>query len=583
MKEPSPTATAPQHTSHNLTEQSEKKRNLVTLHDQNGEPLLFDQALKILAEFLMILPAQSLAQTLAEIGNILHEESWDDADRILREKYCSLDVCRSIFPSNDANNTHVLFNRNAIWIVNTLLTFNIEIKSRDHLNFRIFSIQNKIHKPITSLFHLNNPLPITEIFLLANQLIIHLEREMPEFKDGQLAGTPLYYSKHRVREDALTAIGKAKNLYNTEYFNKTLLTSLGVSVSQLSEYLFLLFSLVKAHKPAKIESDFSFRKIKQDIDKKNAAKLLDLLSIDVRGTDATLSQISKILREDFIQDFRCRGKPFLKINKRYLCVRHDLLISTLGNFPYHYLLNSLPEEKKTELFKEFGRAFEKGYMPDISKAILGSILGKYTYTKKPYRGGNPGDLYLSITDQSKFIGEIKSSRENDSVKLGSKQEIVDKFIHLKGSKEKGIMQAINDAVKLRNDLFSGEIFTGIIFYSFPQTTEFDELVRKEIEDTEKYQNYLKNGKNFPSIWLNVFNYELILSAIQQGASLHDLLKRIAGSSPSKTGYEIVSFMKELNLEISISRLYHKEIEFLKNRCKEMLFSDEEYTHQEPFR
>ena len=336
-----------------------------------------------------------------------------------------------------------------------------------------------------------------------------------------------------------------------------------------------MLTAVKTRFPAKLEPDFSFNKIQDSSDKNYVTNLLNLLSIEAKSTILTLNEAAQALWDDFVLDNRCRGKPFLKINQRYVCIRHDLLIASIDNFPYHHLLTILPKDEKETLFREFGSTFEKSYIPTISQSILGKLIDPYKYSKKSYRGGKPGDMYFSITDQAKFILEIKSGRANDNIKIGTKQELIDKYIHLKSSKgkRKGILQAINDAKKLRNDQFSGEIFTGIVFYNLPPVDEFDKLVEQEIGATEEYQEYLKNPSNYPSIWMDVLTYELLLSAVQQGACLYNLLKRIAGLPPSKTRREIVDFTTETGLILSISDLYAKEVHSLQEHCKAMLLPD----------
>ena len=91
--------------------------------------------------------------------------------------------------------------------------------------------------------------------------------------------------------------------------------------------------------------------------------------------------------------------------------------------------------------------------------------------------------------------------------------------------------------------------------AFEKTWDFDELVHNEIEKKQPYQDYLANKNNFPTIWLNTSTAELFFSAVTQGASLYELLKRIAFSRPSKVIYEIEKFMTELDLKPSLAPLF----------------------------
>lgn len=202
-----------------------RKINLVTLLDANGEPLSFDQALTTLAGLLMNAPLQPLVQVLAEVSSILYEEPSEDAEKNLRAKFCSEQVIACVCPDDSADVVHFLFHPNALFILNSLLTFNIEFEQKP-FDICIYHRNNEGAKPVNSHSPQNPELPILEIFLLTNQLIIHLEEN--------LDNTPLYYSKRRVQEDVHTAIGKAKKLYDNAYFNEQLEQSLGYAVPKLS-------------------------------------------------------------------------------------------------------------------------------------------------------------------------------------------------------------------------------------------------------------------------------------------------------------------------------------------------------------
>ena len=554
-----------------------KQRNLITMNGQDGKPLSLDQILAALIALLRKLDSRNIAQTLSEISGVLYDKNEIEANEILTKKYASLIAYPTLLPTrNNDGCTTILFTQNAIWILNTLLTFNplkVPEDPPEQIPIMCFP-KNSLYLP--SSFQDKYRLPIVELFLLTNQLISHLQNEIPEYTEAFSSKTQLYFSYSRIDEDAVAAIGKSEHLFNTDYFNKKLQEMLGMTVEQLSDYLFILFTLVRVHQPAKIEPDISFRRIIQEADRTEIAKLLSLLAINMRSVDATQSQIAGALRQDFLQDVVCRGKPFLKINQRYLCLRPDLLISALGNFPYFYLLNTLPEEQKDEFFKEFGLAFEK-YITYISKRAVGERSHEYFYKKKRYGGSRSGDRHLAINDTSRAIIEIKSSRENDEVKGGSEKEIIDKFILLKGTekKPKGVLQLIKDAKKFRDDQgFVGEIFTIIIFRGkFPATSDFDELVHKKITASNQYQEYLENVQNHPTIWLTSFTCELVFSAVAQGASLEEFLKRLALSPPSKMLSEIKKFMSEKSLNGSFAPLFLDDLMSIQERVKGMIAPD----------
>lgn len=553
-----------------------KQWNLITMNGQDGNPLSFDQTLRAFFALLKKCSQRDLAQTVSEIsGTLYNSKDVIEANRSLVQKYAPLISYHQLLPfQRQDGSVDILFTRNAIWILNSLLTFNpfeVSEEFSDCLPIMCFP-KNKIYLPPS--LQDQGKLPIAELFLLANQLISHLQNEIPEASESISSKTQFYFSYMRVQEDAVAAIGKSRNLFNTTYFNQKMLEMLGISVEQLSDYLLVLLTLVLAHNPLKLEPDVTLRRIIKDSDKQTIIKLLDLLSIGSKSVEATQSQIAATLRQDFLQDTICRGKPFLKINQRYLCLRPDLLIHALGNFPYFYLLKELPEEQKEEFFREFGiKAFEQ-YIACISKKVLGSQSCEYFYRKKPHRGNRSGDRHFVIHDMSRVIVEIKSSRENDEVRLGSEAEIIDKFIFCEGTKEKpkGVLQLVKDAAKFRGEQgFAGDLFTMIIFYGrFPATPDFDKLVQENIEANELYQGYLTNKRNFPTVWLSIFTFEMIFSAVAQGASLEELLKRLVQLPPSKTAFEIGRFMIEKGFKASFAPLFSDDIRAIQETGKRMI-------------
>jgi hypothetical protein len=542
------------------------------MNDSEGNPLSFEQSLLFLVELLTRLPTQELVQTLGEIGGILYENTCDKANEILFKKYSYAPWIKIHPLLKESNGTeNFLFTLHAMRLLNTLLVF--DCAQGEILNSQRLVIQNGIHFPLTAHSHNANRLQIFDLFLLSNQLISYIQNDLVDNEDKFLSNIPIYYSQ--VLVDTNAAIGRSQHLYNTDYFNQKLTEGFGVSVLELSEYLFILFSHVNVHKPAKIELA-TFRRIINNDQKEKMAKILDFLSIEVKSKGIEYSQIASDLRQDFIQDKICRGKPFLKIGERYVCIRPDLLTSVFGNFPYYYLLNSLSKEKKEEFFKEFGIAFEK-YIEIISKRVLDEKSDIYTYKKKPYQGTRSADRHLIINDQSRAIIEIKSSREDDGVMLGSLEDLLKKFIYLGGTddKPKGVFQLIKDAEKYRNDTFyCGKIFTIIIFYgNFPETNEFDELVHNEINAKPQYLKYLKDIRNFPTIWLSSTTAELIFTAVTQKASLDEILTRISFSPPSKVRSEILNYISEKKLKSSLSFLFIKELNLLLEKSTKMISQD----------
>jgi hypothetical protein len=135
-----------------------------------------------------------------------------------------------------------------------------------------------------------------------------------------------------------------------------------------------------------------------------------------------------------------------------------------------------------------------------------------------------------------------------------------------------VLQLIKDAKKFRDDQnFVGEIFTIIIFRGkFPATSDFDELVHDEITIKKQYNDYLENKKNHPTIWLTSSTCELVFSAVAQGASFEELLKRLALSPPSKMLSEIKRFMSEKGLDDSFAPLFRNDVKSIQDRTKGMI-------------
>jgi hypothetical protein len=541
-----------------------KKINIITLLGQNKEPLSFEKALGALARLLMESPLQELVQTLAEISSTLYDKSSTEAESHLRNRFCSKQTIEAICPSDDEEMVNYLFPYNALYILNTLLTFNIKLTPQE-ASVHIINVSEG--KDLLSGSQQSNILPVAEIFLLANQLILYLEKD--------LEGVAFDYSRNRGQEEVFTALSKAKNLYDVPYFNEQFRLRLGYTVSQWESYHFILLTAVKVAKPAKIELDVSFDKVEDEVDRIRVKDLAKKLTVEAKGTNATLEEVSRMLWDDFILDNRCRGKPFLKVGQRYICVRQDLLISSTGNFPYHYLFSLMTEDEKKILLKEFGNAFEKRYIPMISEKAFDQRIELYTYKRKPYRGNKLEDLFVSVTDQAKLILEIKSGRANDDVKRGVEQALIEKYIHLKSSsgKPKGIIQALKQAAKYRNDAFSGEIFTGIIFYDLPFNEKFDQLIIREIESTDEYIKYRSKPLNYSPIWMDVLAYELLLVAVQNGIDLHSILKKLSLQPPSETRREIVRIMQEAGLKVSVHSLHERVVKELQDQCKAMFVPD----------
>ncbi|NGX47969.1 MAG: hypothetical protein K1000chlam3_01354 [Chlamydiae bacterium] len=539
------------------------------MNDSEGNPLSFAFALLCIIQKLMVLSSRDLEQALGEIAHVLYYKKIDEANQILIEKYLSSPSFNDLLPplkSSDGT-INYLFTSSAIRLFSNLLVFKFDHR-RGNLKFQMMLVRNGLHIPHSDKDVRSSIIPL---FLLANQLIVHIENDLAFDDQTHLDAPQIYYS--RIQEDPLAMIGRGMLLYDTVYFNEKLQDLLGMNMSELSESLFLLFVHIQAHQPAIIDPEITFRRIIQDDQKLRIKKILDLLSVEARSINALYSEIASTFNIRYIQDQTCRGKPFLKSKDRYICIRPDQMTSAFCDFPYHYVLNVLSKEDKEKFFKESGDAFDQ-YIATISQRVLGNKSIKYYYKKKPYRDNQSSDLHLEIDENMRVIIEIKGAKENDDVRIGDKQALCDKFIHLGGTeiKPKGVLQVIKDAKKFRGDLpFSREIFTVIIFLGrFPETGDFDEMVKREIEGSLEYKEYLENEKNYPTIWLSASTAELLFSAMAQGVNVKELFKNIIYVVPSQIRGRIVEHLSLLKKNVSLSPLFENELRQLSEKCREML-------------
>ncbi len=548
-----------------MNEGDSTKTNLVTMNDSEGDPLSFDSALLSLIQILMMIPSlRELIRTLGEIAHVLYRNKTDEANQILIKKYLP-SAFHDLFPplKSSGGTINFLFTLSAIRLLSNLLVFQFD--ERRVILDPMILVRNRLHIPQPGT---DVQFSIVPLFLLANQLIAHVENDSSCNNQTYLDCPRIYYS--RLLEDPLAVIARGLLLFNTEYFNKKLRNLLGMTVFELLECLFLLFAHVLAREPANIKPEVTFRRIIRDDRKLRIRKVLDFLSVEVQSMNVQYSQIASTLHQNYFQDKIYRGRPFLKIKDRYICIRPDLITSAFCDFPYHYMLNALSE--KNAFFKEYGKAFDQ-YIIKISQRSFGDKSIQYHYKKKPYKGNPSSDFHLEIDKYTRVIIEIKGSQENDDVRTGIKQALCHKFIYLGGTfnKPKGVFQIIKDAEKFRNDFpFSGEIFTVIIFSGqFPETTDFDELVKCEIEDDQRYKEYLSDKRNFPTIWLSSSTAELLFSATIQKINVKELLNNISSVPPSRVRNKIVEYLSENNKKISLEPLFKNELDLLSTISKKM--------------
>ena len=194
-------------------------------------------------------------------------------------------------------------------------------------------------------------------------------------------------------DDPASSIGgRLKCLYDTDYFNLKLNDELGMTVSDLSKYFFYFYTI--AQKGGFILDDF--QKIIKDEDREKMKKLLAVISSSVRSKKTTFSQVGVKIENILSTDEVRRGKPFLKIDGRHFCIDPHLLVDTLCDFPYHFLLERFggDKKKKDELSDVKGKAFESYLSLVANRATGENTWEPLLYTKpKDLKGREYCDLF----------------------------------------------------------------------------------------------------------------------------------------------------------------------------------------------
>ena len=242
------------------------------------------------------------------------------------------------------------------------------------------------------------------------------------------------------------------------------------------------------------------------------------------------------------------------------------------DFPYYFLLTKFnkDDEKVSELQRTFGPTCED-YINNFAASVMPKEFERPAYNNKT----GDSDLRVCINDSTMLTWETKGARSNDAVKLGSKAEIIKKYIKIPKSNKttsyKGIFQLVRhvDAYRTRTK-FQGDMFAILSFFEAPESQGFDILIKDEAEGSQEYANYIANSKNYSPIWfLNSITAELFFSAIKQGAPVEQLLQCLIKVAPSLVRVELKEFMQKHGLKYSVKYIFESEIEDLKLKCEAM--------------
>lgn len=532
----------------------------------------FDIALAHLITNLMDLDPAELIKELAYVGNKVHLAGYEkqslkiDLELIKRYAPNSKEVSEL-----QSTNVGILYTRAALQVINSVLIYDVDSASLNLIidaynpNIKGFTLDNGLYVPATKL-------PMIGIFLLAN-------RVAEEIRSRSLNNPEVTYDVFNyytlIISDRISALGgRLIHLYNTPFFNEMLIKELGMSIDEIAKY-FLYLYIHAVSKNGVINSHFS--NIKNEHDRSNIIKLLEVLSIDIKSHQITFNQLNEKLKSFLSFNELCLEKPILRNGDTYYFIDFDLFTNVMADFPFYYLLSKYSLNKKmvAQLNKEFNgkdKAFE-----NYSKLIAnksGLIWGACIYspkTRKGHKNHEYCDLMHIINQNEKVFVEAKGKRSTIRHREGLIGSL-DAFTTGSTEERYGALQLVENIKRYRKyEGYQGEAYPIVLFYGrFPETQSFDDLVQKQIIDHPDYQNYLKDSRNHKIIYLSSINAELFFSAIKQGIAVKDLISRLEVLPPSKVMIEIKKIIQEKELKNNFIPLFEKEIEELINSTKSLL-------------
>lgn len=532
----------------------------------------FDIVLAHLITNLMGLDPKELMTELAHIGNKVHVAGYEkkslEIDLKLIERYASnLQEASEI----QSKNSDILFTRAALHVINSILIYNVDSAALSVIigayNPKItgFVLNKGLYIPATKL-------PMVGIFLLAN-------RVAEEIRSRALNNPEITYDVFNyytlVISDRVSALtGRLINLYNTPFFNDNLLKELGMSVDEIAKYFLYLYIHVIS-KNGIINSLFS--NIRNDHDRSNIIKLLEVLSIDIKSHQITFNQLDEKLKSFLSFNELCLERPILRNGNIYYFIDLDLFTNVMADFPFYYLLSKYSLNKKmvAQLNKEFNgkdKAFEKYIRIIANKTNISWVACKYSpKVRKGHKDHEYCDLMHIINQNEKVFVEAKGKRSTIKHREGLISSL-DAFTIGLTDERYGALQLVENIKRYRKyEGYQGEAYPIVLFYGrFPETQSFDDLVQKQIIDHPDYQDYLKDSRNHKIIYLSSINAELFFSAIKQGIAVKDLINRLEILPPSKIMIEIMKIIQERSLKNNFIPLFEKEIEELINSAKSLL-------------
>jgi len=368
-----------------------------------------------------------------------------------------------------------------------------------------------------------------------------------------------------------TSVGRIRALFENDYFHKEFSHRFGFGISPFLDSLFSIFAHVLTKDPMVLSPSVSYRRYPKEVQEAVKAAIPHL-SVHLAHHRINLKDLHQALKKDLTLDLKARGYPLLHFQDLEYCIRPDLLATALANLPLHMIL--IDAQKKEEgrrpgdqLWTKMGSIFEQ-FCFDKTREVIGDDL-----CERPSSSNPLGDIIVLIEDDCRLMIETKATSENDTLLTGNSREIVKKFIlpepNSKGGPNPGPLQVMQRAMEYRTrEAYTDKLFTAVIYLNAPPATpEFDSLYDQNIPGKDIYKAYQKDPSNKATILMSMSQWELILSAVNQGGNLRNILASLVNLSPSKVGPRIVEWMSSQNMQVSSAPIYKSEIKALADTCR----------------
>lgn len=546
------------------------------------------KAQALLAEQLSLFKKNELLNILCQIGKELHLNS--SKIELANNNLLNRFPIATIY-SQKLLETHkeldgskaIIFDPKALRILNAIILVNFtDFASNIMSNMSQSNSYGLVKNILVPTTELSKPsfgdfYPIIPLFLLSNEIVNHIENEAKQATNRLAESTNYYFN---VLDDPLSVLGRAYKLFNTDYFNNKIHDILGVKTLDVASCFFILYTQILTHDPARIESDNPCKNsIPEENERIKLKNVLGKLSLNYKSRP--IKDLWSYLKNSYygMDENIFKGKPYTNFENLLYCIRPDFYVTTMCDFPYFLVLNSLQKKEESEFSHEFGKIAFENYIKCLAYETLGeNVCPEYIYKRRKGEEIPCGEFIIEIDDHTVVIVEVKGAKEDEFIRTGEPQKTDDKFVTMpnKRNKAKGVRQLFNDAKYYRTGkAFNGDVYTLLVFYGrFPETEEFNEIIINKIHTTSEYKEYKQNPKNHEPIWLNCFAAELMFSALRQNKNLlKNLIQNLSKFSPSSITSDIWEYMKKNNLKTSLSPLFDKELKLISSHAKKLLKPD----------